>query len=134
MRNTKFTRALQPGPRDARGRRGRRRTRSRTRKTPGKAKQQIGASIVPRTHRLRGSREREKQREPGRESYLTVRLLETLRASGLFGVQSSGGKATRQKVGRGAENSRPISALPLRTGPRNATWHSCSSSVLPCRM
>jgi pSer/pThr/pTyr-binding forkhead associated (FHA) protein len=28
----------------------------------------------------------------------------TLRASGCFGLQSSGGNATRQKVGRGEEN------------------------------
>src|SRR6266566_3647190 len=41
-------------------------------------------------------------------------------------------KATRQKVGRGELNSTPTSARPLRTGPRNATWHSCSSSVMLC--
>src|SRR5580693_3030830 len=52
-----------------------------------------------------------------------------LRASGCFGDQSSGGNVTRQKVGDGAENSNPISALPERTGPRNATWHSSSSLV-----
>src|SRR2546430_10628521 len=75
-------------------------------------------------------RDRER-REP---TYLVVRTPETVRASGLLGVQSSGGKATRQKVGRGAVNSRPSSPLPPRTGPRNATWHSCSSSVLLCRM
>src|SRR5438105_15174956 len=67
---------------------------------------------------------------PQRDSHLFARLPRSARASGLFGVQSSGGKATRQKVGCGAVNSRPISALPPRTGPRNATWHSCSSSVL----
>src|SRR6266480_346227 len=74
-----------------------------------------------------------KRRALGSASYLTERLVGIVRASGLLGVQSSGGKATRQKVGRGAVNSRPISALPPRTGPRNATWHSCSSSVLLCR-
>src|SRR5262249_52796015 len=60
------------------------------------------------------------------------RVLKTVRASGFLGDQSSGGKATRQKVGLGAENSKPISALPLRTGPRKTTWHSCSSSVHLC--
>src|SRR5262245_16052673 len=49
------------------------------------------------------------------------RCRETVRASGCFGVQSSGGKATRQNVGCGEENSRPISALPERTGPRKTT-------------
>ena len=43
-----------------------------------------------------------------------------------------GGNATRQNVGCGVVNSRPISALPERTGPRNATWHSCSSCVFLC--
>src|SRR5450432_1071355 len=62
----------------------------------------------------------------------TRRVREAVRASGCLGVQSSGGNATRQKAGRGSENSRPISALPSRTGPRNTTWHSCSSSVMLC--
>jgi len=44
-----------------------------------------------------------------------------VRASGCLGVQSSGGNATRQKLGRASENSNPTSALPERTGPRNAT-------------
>src|SRR5690349_4959188 len=57
------------------------------------------------------------------------------RDSGPLGDQSSGGKATRQNCGRGAENSRPISALLPRTGPRNTTEHSCSSVVrLCCRL
>src|SRR5215472_7392855 len=56
----------------------------------------------------------------------------TLRASGCLGLQSSGGKVTRQKLGRGMENSKPTSALPERTGPRNTTEHSCSSSVPLC--
>src|ERR1700719_1602439 len=56
----------------------------------------------------------------------------TVRASGCFGVQSSGGNATRQKLGRASENSSPTSAFPARTGPRNATWHSCSSLVRLC--
>src|SRR5260370_37478868 len=55
-----------------------------------------------------------------------------VRASGCFGDQSSGGNATRQKLGRASENSSPTSALPARTGPRNATWHSCSSLVRLC--
>jgi len=64
---------------------------------------------------------------------LSARLLfEAVRASGCRGVQSSGGNATRQNVGCGVVNSRPISALPERTGPRNATWHSCSSCVFLC--
>jgi hypothetical protein len=61
-----------------------------------------------------------------------ARVLDAVRASGCFGVQSSGGKATRQNVGCGEVNSRPISALPERTGPRNTTWHSCSSCVRLC--
>lgn len=44
-----------------------------------------------------------------------------VRASGCFGVQSSGGNATLQKLGRASENSSPTSAFPARTGPRNAT-------------
>src|SRR5258707_15683157 len=55
-----------------------------------------------------------------------------VRASGCLGDQSSGGNATRQKLGRASENSNPTSALPERTGPRNATWHSCSSLVRLC--
>src|SRR5258708_17893650 len=39
---------------------------------------------------------------------------------------------SRQKLGRASENSNPTSALPERTGPRNATWHSCSSLVRLC--
>src|SRR5215813_6567220 len=71
--------------------------------------------------------------EQRRRFYLGVeRALKTVRASGFFGDQSSGGKATRQKLGRGAANSSPTSALPLRTGPRNTTWHSCSSCVHLC--
>src|SRR5215470_14098715 len=66
------------------------------------------------------------------DSLLFGAPFKAVRASGFLGDQSSGGKATRQNVGRGVENSRPISARPLRTGPRNATWHSCSSSVLLC--
>src|SRR5437879_5123121 len=80
---------------------------------------------------IRGLQQRN-HRESPRASYLTVRCVEIARASGFFGVQSSGGKDTRQNVGHGFENSNPISALPPRTGPRNATWHSCSSSVLLC--
>src|SRR5208283_6049942 len=58
----------------------------------------------------------------GARSYRLCELVEmTVRASGCFGDQSSGGKATRQKVGQGEENSNPISALPERTGPRNTT-------------
>src|SRR5208283_4662102 len=45
----------------------------------------------------------------------------TVRASGCFGLQSSGGKATRQNVGHATENSNPISAFPERTGPRKTT-------------
>src|SRR5690349_2049664 len=74
------------------------------------------------------------KRDSEEMTYLCERSLVGVRASGLFDDQSSGGKATRQKFGLGAENSTPISALPLRTGPRNATWHSCSSSVLLCLM
>jgi len=60
---------------------------------------------------------------------------EWVRDSGPLGDQSSGGKATRQNWGRGAENSRPISALLPRTGPRKTTEHSCSSVVrLCCRL
>src|SRR5215471_20751494 len=66
--------------------------------------------------------------------YLLVgRERATVRDSGLLGDQSSGGNATRQNCGRGAENSRPISALLPRTGPRNTTLHSCSSEVRVCR-
>src|SRR3989442_829017 len=86
------------------------------------------------THSDRGLHGKRNEAGTGETYLFDVRLPETVRASGLLGVQSSGGKATRQKVGRGAVNSRPISALPPRTGPRNATWHSCSSSVLLCRM
>src|SRR5438094_9407290 len=63
-------------------------------------------------------------------SYLvTERGWPAVRASGFLGDQSSGGKATRQNCGRRAENSRPISALLPRTGPKKTTWHSCSSLV-----
>src|SRR5258708_29712665 len=85
-------------------------------------------------HRLCWEHQAGLDHAPLKSSYLIVRLPENVRASGFFGVQSSGGNATRQNVGRGAVNSRPISALPLRTGPRNATSHSCSSSVLLCSM
>jgi hypothetical protein len=44
-----------------------------------------------------------------------------VRASGCFDDQSSGGNATRQKLGRASENSNPTSAFPPRTGPRNTT-------------
>lgn len=54
-------------------------------------------------------------------AYLLVRVRVIGRASGCFRDQSSGGKATRQNVGLGLENSRPISDLPARTGPRKAT-------------
>src|SRR5271166_6111905 len=47
--------------------------------------------------------------------YFVVREVESGRASGCFEDQSSGGNATRQNVGRGSENSSPISALPPRT-------------------
>ena len=57
----------------------------------------------------------------GTNCYFSVRDTEIGRASGCFDDQSSGGNATRQNVGRGSENSRPISALPARTGPRNTT-------------
>src|SRR6516162_7053535 len=50
----------------------------------------------------------------------------TVRASGCLGLQSSGGKATRQKEGQASVNSRPISAFPERTGPKKTTWHSRS--------
>src|ERR1700756_584265 len=56
-----------------------------------------------------------------------------VRASGFLGDQSSGGNATRQNCGRRAENSKPISALLPRTGPRNTTLHSCSSLVVLLR-
>jgi hypothetical protein len=71
--------------------------------------------------------------QPGELFYLVVRWV-ALRASGDLGFQSSGGNATRQKAGRGEENSKPISDLPSRTGPRKTTWHSCSSSVRLCFM
>ena len=67
-------------------------------------------------------------------AYLSSCPGEGERASGCLDVQSSGGNATRQNVGRGSENSKPISALPARTGPRNTTWHSCSSWVRLCCM
>src|SRR4249920_2391215 len=63
-----------------------------------------------------------------RDCYLLIGV-GILLASGCFGDQSSGGNVTRQNVGDGAENSNPISALPDRTGPRNATWHSSSFLV-----
>jgi hypothetical protein len=68
-----------------------------------------------------------------RKNYFSPgRLEETVRASGCFGDQSSGGNATLQNVGQAAENSSPTSPLPARTGPRNTTWHSSSCMVPLC--
>jgi hypothetical protein len=79
------------------------------------------------------ARERGKAARSAAGTYFsTTRAAGDVRASGDLGDQSSGGNATRQKAGRGEENSRPTSPLPPRTGPRNATWHSCSSSVRLC--
>src|SRR5271155_1622312 len=65
----------------------------------------------------------------GGSSYFTGLVAESGRASGCLEDQSSGGNAPRQNEGRASENSRPISDLPARTGPRKTTWHSCSSCV-----
>src|SRR5271166_4490793 len=62
------------------------------------------------------SRRGTNQQETARSNcYLVMREVDSGRASGCFDDQSSGGNATRQKVGRGSENSSPISALPPRT-------------------
>ena len=65
---------------------------------------------------------------------MVVRDVDIVRASGCFGDQSSGGNATRQNVGQAIVNSNPTSDFPLRTGPKNTTWHSCSCSVALCLM
>jgi len=51
-------------------------------------------------------------------------------ASGLRGVQSSGGKETRQNFGFGSLNSIPTSAAPLATGFVSTTVQEISSVVI----
>jgi hypothetical protein len=51
------------------------------------------------------------------------------RASWLFGVQSAGGKETRQKCGQRAENSTPTSGIPAFPGFTSATEQPISSPV-----
>ena len=57
---------------------------------------------------------------------------ETRLASGLFGLQSSGGKDTRQKLGQGFEKATPTSGVSVDPELMSATVQPTSSLVARC--